>query len=110
MAVPKETSDACFSLITAAARAGARCPTNEQIGDEMRRAGLYQGDRALPCLARAGLIRIEVGPKNWRVAVILSGPAKGSHTLHPPHLPAPWNPYLIIGSQGRERSRLPTRA
>lgn len=102
MTTSEETLDACMSMIEAAARAGERCPTGEQIAARMRSLGMSDSvDGAVPQLARAGKLRIEVGHRNWRVVKILAGPAKGLNTAYPPN-GLPWRPYLIIGPKGRE--------
>jgi hypothetical protein len=81
MTTSEETLDACMSMIEAAARAGERCPTGEQIAARMRSLGMSDSvDGAVPQLARAGKLRIEVGHRNWRVVKILAGPAKGLNT------------------------------
>jgi hypothetical protein len=81
--------------IVNAALMGERCPINaaESAG------GLPRG--ATTELARAGLIRVEVYPHNWRVIEILQGPHAGKRTAPPPN--RKWRPYLIVDEHGSLR-------
>jgi hypothetical protein len=74
-----------FAMLERAAVSGARCP-------QSRTNGLTS--QLTSQLARAGHIRIDVYPQNWRVVTILKGPHAGKTTA-----PAPnknWRPYLTI--------------
>jgi hypothetical protein len=90
----KRAMETAFAKIEAAAAAGARCPTQDQIG-------VHTG--AVGELCRAGRIRVEVYAHNWRVAEILDGPHKGKRTAPPPN-PA-WKPYLVCGIETTRQHR-----
>ena len=84
-----------FQQLCATAERGERCPFNWQLPHG-----------ALPALARAGKIRVEVFAKNWRVVTIMAGPSAGKHTMRDPSMPLGARPYVVIdaGSQTRGRS------
>jgi hypothetical protein len=94
MALSERASIALASIAQAAVT-GKRCPVTEREGV----AGLPSGTTAE--LARAGYIRIEVYPHNWRVIEILQGPYKGRRTKAPPK--TSWRPYLVVDSSGPRR-------
>ena len=85
--------DRAFKTVEAAALRGERCPLNSKNGVV---AGLQHG--ALPALARAGRVRIEVYPHNWRVVEIIAGPHRGRCTARPPN--HAWRPYRVIDRKG----------
>lgn len=74
-----------FAMLEAAAASGARCPKS---GTDGLTSQLTAG------LARAGKIRIDVYPHNWRVVTILTGPHAGKTTEPAPN--KAWRPYLTI--------------
>lgn len=71
------------------ARNGARCPTNPEIGAR----GF--GTNTLPSLARAGLLKLEIYQKNWRVIEI-----DGMRTEEPPEC---GKPYMTIDGDGKHK-------
>ncbi|CAN7382697.1 hypothetical protein LJR220_003403 [Bradyrhizobium sp. LjRoot220] len=79
------TPDEAFAVLLVKAMAGERCPKSGSDGLTSQ----VTGD-----LARAGRIRIDVYPHNWRVVTIAEGPHKGKATAPPPN--AKWKPYLTI--------------
>lgn len=81
-----------FDHLTALAKSGQRCPTNDQIDNLSGK---------LRDLARAGHIRVEVSDKNWRTVFILTGPHAGLFTKASP---AAGKPYLISDKSGTWRS------
>jgi hypothetical protein len=85
MARPKISEAEAFATLEGAAASGARCPITGTGGLTSQLTGN---------LARAGKIRIDVYPHNWRVVTIMTGPHAGKSTA-----PAPnkhWKPYLTI--------------
>lgn len=83
-----------FSLLEKAAAFGRRCP---KAGEQDLTSTLTGA------LARAGKIRIDVYPHNWRVVTILEGPQAGKATAPPPN--KDWRPYLTIGRHGSIHNR-----
>lgn len=79
------TEGEAFAMIERAAVSGERCPQSRVNGMTSQ----LTGD-----LARAGKIRIDVYPHNWRVATILVGPNAGRATMAAPN--KNWKPYLTI--------------
>jgi hypothetical protein len=77
--IPQEVLDRVFVLLEAAAVKGERCPQHEPHGPLTN-----VENRALPELARAGRIRIELYALNWRVVVISEGPNRGKNTMLAP--------------------------
>ena len=67
---------------------GERCPQSQPHGPFTPTES-----RALLDLARAGRLRIEIFPHNWRVVTICEGPNKGRSTLRSP---LGKRPYLTI--------------
>jgi len=90
MTLTQQTIEQGFRLIEAAALAGERCPTN--ISGDNPTGTLRAGITA--ALVKAGRIRIEVYPHNWRVIEIVTGPNAGKRTA-PPHN-RNWKPYRIL--------------
>ena len=89
-----EAHDRVFAMLVEAAIANKRCPQLHEIERSLELAGLPYGpaQNAVPDLARAGKIRIEVSNKNYRVVTICEGPHRGAHTLEPGN----HRPYLVI--------------
>ena len=80
-----ETRDAVLAELRAAARAGRRCPTNADLRWALRKRGLTLRADCLPsALAYAGVLRVEVSGRNWRVVQIdghrTAENPKGHHT------------------------------
>lgn len=86
MAHPKMTPGEAFLLIEKAAIAGERCPKADR--------GSGFTSTITSDLARAGRIRIDVYPHNWRVVTICEGPHAGKSTAPAPN--PKWRPYLTI--------------
>lgn len=84
--MPTWIENEAFRIVEAAAVAGERCPTNDQMPDGMQ--------TVIGRLARAGRVRIEVYGRNWRVVEILTGPNKGKRTQEHPTPGA--RPYRIL--------------
>lgn len=85
MARPRISEAEAFAMLERAAASGARCP---KAGTDGLTSQLT-GD-----LARAGRIRIDVYPHNWRVVTIMTGPNAGKSTEPAPN--KKWRPYLTI--------------
>ena len=84
-----------LDLLRRAAEHGERCPTRPEIREALEEAGLPTPIYACPAeLAYAGLIRIEVYGKNYRVVQI--------DDLRTAEAPAGWLPYLIIEDGRRQ--------
>lgn len=79
-----------FRLIEAAALAGERCPTNATMDNP---AGTLPAGVSA-ALLKAGRIRIEVYPHNWRVIELVGGPNAGKRTASPPN--KNWKPYRVL--------------
>lgn len=79
------TAAEAFAMLERAAVNGCRCPVS-------RTDGLTS--QLTTALARAGQIRIDVYPHNFRVVTILTGPNAGKSTAPPPN--KNWRPYLTI--------------
>jgi|SRR6185437_5763477 len=77
-----------FAILERAAVSGARCPKTGERG----LTSTLTGD-----LARAGKIRIDVYPHNFRVVTILSGSHAGKSTMPAPN--PKWRPYLTIDTE-----------
>lgn len=71
-----------LKLVTAAAIANTRCPTNDEVG-----VG------SLPALAREGLIKIAIFANNWRVVTLMTGEHAGKATLA---APVGKRPYRVV--------------
>ena len=82
---PQISADEAFAKLEATALVGGRCPLAGTDG---------LTSQLTAALARAGRIRIDVYPHNWRVITITEGPNAGKATAPPPN-PA-WRPYLTI--------------
>lgn len=65
-----------FDIVCKAALAGNRCP----MAFDFENIGLPSSTIYFSMLANSGLIRIEVGNKNWRTVWICAGPHRGEHT------------------------------
>ncbi len=91
-----------FDLLVAAAVAGERCPTQNDIGAALKRAGLPQGKKGTgrlsptTALALIGRIRVRVHGHDWRVVEILAGPHAGM-------APNGWAYFLVIDRRGTRR-------
>lgn len=81
------TPDEAFAMLEAVADAGERCP----LASKSFQSHLTSG------LARAGKIRVDVYPHNWRVVTILVGPFALKATAPPPN--PTWRPYLTIACE-----------
>lgn len=81
----QEKLDQWFAVIEAAAVAGYRCPENNTHDLPYKAAQL---------LCRAGMIRVEIGAHNYRVAELLVGANAGARTAADPTGAKPWK---IIG-------------
>lgn len=83
-----------FAMLEQAAVSGARCPESRTNGLTSQLTGQ---------LARAGQIRIDVYPHNYRVVTIMTGPHAGKTTAPPPN--KSWRPYLTIekGSEPKKQ-------
>jgi hypothetical protein len=79
------TAAEAFAMLERAAVNGCRCPVS-------RTDGLTS--QLTSDLARAGKIRIDVYPHNYRVVTIMTGPHAGKATAPPPN--KKWRPYLTI--------------
>jgi hypothetical protein len=79
------TAAEAFAMLERAAVNGCRCPVSRTDGLTSQLTGN---------LARAGQIRIDVYPHNWRVVTILTGPNAGRATAPPPN--KNWRPCLTI--------------
>jgi len=69
-----------LGMIEAAARAAARCPTNEEICAALGWASVGQASMAVSALERAGLIRVERFSKARIVTVCSSGLSTARHS------------------------------
>jgi len=78
--IPQETLDRVFTLLVGAACRGERCPQQFPHGTLTNQENI-----AVPELARAGRIRVELYALNWRVVVICEGEHAGKHTALSPH-------------------------
>ncbi|MCC8949302.1 hypothetical protein H8A97_30425 [Bradyrhizobium sp. Arg62] len=85
-----------FAMLEQAAAGGLRCPVS-------RTGGLTS--QLTSGLARAGKIRIDVYPHNWRVVTILTGQHAGKTTAPPPN--SKWRPYLTIQKETPPRAQPP---
>lgn len=91
LADPMYSAD--FLRIVSAAVAGERCPMNEALAAPIQR------------LTRAGLIRVEVFNRNFRLAIVLAGPHAGKQTQAPPLLAGKaQHPYLVSDATGTYRN------
>lgn len=91
-----------FDWLVRCAANELRCPTADQIRDELARAGLPHGKGTAPTTALAfmGRIRVHVHARNWRVVEILDGPHAGQQTKGAPNGHAC---YLVIDRAGSRR-------
>lgn len=82
----KMTPVEAFELLQRCALAGERCP----------KSNTASGFTSIltSALARAGQIRIDIYPHNWRVVTIVVGPHRGKATAPCPN--RAWKPYLTI--------------
>lgn len=85
MPCKKLSLDEAFKVLERCALAGDRCPIAGTKGLE---------SVLTSALARAGRIRIDVYPHNYRVVTIAAGPNAGRATALPPN--PNWRPYLTI--------------
>lgn len=85
MALSEQEIERAFALIEQAAINGERAPQGTPHGPLPH--------SAITTLYRAGRVRGEIHPRNWRVLTILAGPHKGKSTKAPP-----WGgkPYKIL--------------
>lgn len=88
-----------FDVLAAYAVGRRRCPQRGEIDSA-----------AVVGLAKAGRVRVEIFPRNWRVVEILDGPHKGKRTQEPPGgktgaaRAQRMRPYLVIDSSGTRRN------
>lgn len=83
-----------FSALVSRACVGLRCPENGTFG---------VNGAAVPALARAGRIRIEISTRNFRRVVILEGPHAGKATAADPSGVKPWKILDKNGTRVRRR-------